>query len=387
MFSPTNRDRRRKRLRQRFAETIEVHETGKQEHFPVQPRNTYDMNALKRLYRRAVSTPGLIPHLLRKRDMGVIFMLHRFPDPELENEAEHDVGGIRSMLAYLRGQRFDLIPLATFFERAQNNVPLQGAVAFTIDDGYLDHARVGASLFAEFDCPSTTFLTTGFLDGQLWFWWDKIDYIVRATKRQRLEVSFGAGTALALHWSTRAERDAAQDSFTEACKHVSDAEKLAAIARLAEVAEVDLPAKAPKTYSPMSWDDARRCEQIGMTFGPHTVTHPILANTPDAQSEFEITESWKRVSSELTQPVSIFAYPNGQVGDFTERETRTLARIGLAGSVVGYPGYATGDDIRSPQKRFYVRRFGMPRDTGGVADVAECVTGIEHVKRRLRGAD
>jgi peptidoglycan/xylan/chitin deacetylase (PgdA/CDA1 family) len=315
--------------------------------------------------------------------MGVIFMLHRFPDPELENEASHEVEGIRSMLGYLRRVRFDLIPLATFFERARNNVPLHGAIAFTLDDGYLDHARVGAKLFAEFDCPSTTFLTTGFLDGLLWFWWDKIDYIVRTTKRRQLDVSVGDGPSLALNWSTRAERDAAQDAFTEACKRAPDTEKLAAIARLAEVAEVDLPAKPPKQYSPMSWDDARRCEQMGMTFGPHTVSHPILANTPDVQSEFEIAESWKRVSSELSRPVPIFAYPNGQIGDFSEREAQTLARLGLD-AVVGYPGYATGEDIRSPQKRFYVPRFGMPGDAAGVAEVAQVVTGIVHVKRHLR---
>ncbi len=341
---------------------------------------------LKRLYRLAVSTPGLVPRFLQNRDMGVIFMLHRFPDPELENEASHDVEATRSMLAYLRRQRFDLIPLATFFERARHNVPLHGAIAFTIDDGYLDHARVGAKLFAEFDCPVTTFLTTGFLDGLLWFWWDKIDYILRATKRRRLDVSVGAGTSLALRWDTRAQRDAAQEAFTEACKHVPDTQKFAAIARLAEVAEVDLPAQPPKAYSPMSWDDARRCEKMGMTFGPHTVTHPILANTPDAQSEFEIAESWKRVSTELSRPVPVFAYPNGQVGDFSERESQTLARLGLD-AVVGYPGYATGDEIRSPKKRFYVRRFGMPGDADGVSDLAQCVTGIMHIKHRLRGID
>ncbi len=27
----------------------------------------------------------------------------------------------------------------------------------------------------------------------------------------------------------------------------------------------------------MSWDQARLCEERGMTFGPHTVTHPILS--------------------------------------------------------------------------------------------------------------
>lgn len=56
----------------------------------------------------------------------------------------------------------------------------------------------------------------------------------------------------------------------------------------------------------MTWEQARGCEQMGMTFGPHTVTHPILSRTTDAQANDEITESWKRVREELNSPVSVF---------------------------------------------------------------------------------
>ena len=55
--------------------------------------------------------------------------------------------------------------------------PLNRAVAFTIDDGYVEQATVAAPVFAEFDCPVTTFVTSGFLDRALWFWWDQIEYV------------------------------------------------------------------------------------------------------------------------------------------------------------------------------------------------------------------
>src|SRR6476659_3437826 len=111
------------------------------------------MNPLKRFFRAVVSTPGLVPKLLRNSDTGIIFMLHRFPDPELGNASSHDVAAIRAGLAHLRRNRFELISLASLFERARQGERLGGAIAFTIDDGYLDHARIGAPLFAEFDCP------------------------------------------------------------------------------------------------------------------------------------------------------------------------------------------------------------------------------------------
>ena len=340
--------------------------------------------------------PGIVPRLLRKTDAGVIFMLHRFPDPSIGNQSAHDVAAIRAMLGYLRRHDFELISLREMFERGARGQRLDGAIAFTIDDGYLDHACIAAPLFAEFDCPVTTFLTTGFLDKQIWFWWDRIDFVFRNTSRTSIDVTLrdrdnarhddsGNGatpSTMTLAWSTLQERDAAQSRFTNACKALSEEEKHAAIARFAAAADVGIPETAPLAYSPMSWDDARNAERQGMTFGPHTVTHPILARASDAQSRHEIQESWHRLQAELAQPVPVFCYPNGQEGDYGKREMEAIADAGLIGSVIGSGGYATGDDIRDPENRFRVRRFAMPES---IADMVQYVTGLERLKDRLRG--
>src|SRR5262245_54674357 len=336
------------------------------------------MRALKRLGRSAlVSTSNVLPNLLRNSDIGVIFMLHRFPDPTLNYEASHNVDALREMLKYLRRQRFDLVSLATLIERAEAGTPLKGAIAFTIDDGYQDHATIGARLFAEFHCPATTFITTGFVDRKVWFWWDKIEYVFHHTTRRSLAVAIGEDKPpLRFAWSSERERDAAQFAVTEACKRVSETGKNVAILGLANAAEVELPLQAPEIYSPMTWAEARSCEQIGMTFGPQTVTHPILANTSDEQSAFEIEESWRRLSAEVEHPVPVFCYPNGQPTDFGEREVNTIARVGLRAAVVGSIGYATGKTIRGEQSRFRIRRFGMPGDREGFADLIQYVKGI-----------
>src|SRR5690349_395452 len=125
------------------------------------------------------------------RGSGVVFMLHRFRAPGYGTFG-HDVPTLRRALSHLRRKRYHLLSLEQLLRLAAEgeHVP-DRSVAFTIDDGYVDHAEVASPVFAEFDCPVTTFVTTGFLDGQLWFWWDRIEYAFTNTQKSRLSVVLG----------------------------------------------------------------------------------------------------------------------------------------------------------------------------------------------------
>jgi peptidoglycan/xylan/chitin deacetylase (PgdA/CDA1 family) len=306
-------------------------------------------------------------------------MLHRFRHAERGVEG-HDPATVRRVLGWLRRERFELVPLDELVRRLEGEgPPLERAVAFTIDDGYADHAEVAAPLFAEFDCPVTTFVVSGFLDGALWLWWDRIAHAIRHAARPGAEVPLG-DDVVRVAWRSDEERDAACLAFVERCKRVPEAEKQAAIGRLAEALEVSLPAAPPPGSAPMSWDDLRRAEAGGMRFAPHTVTHPVLARTGDTQAEHEIRESWARVRAEARHPVDVFCYPNGQFADFGPREVAIQRACGLTAAVVGELGYA--ERAREPDGRYAIRRFPFPDDVGVAAQYAG---GFERLKARLRG--
>ncbi len=314
---------------------------------------------------------------------ATIFMLHRFANPET-GSIGMDPAVVRQGLARLRADGFELLSLDALFKRLVAGEPLRGAVAFTIDDGYLDHATVAGPAFAEFDCPVTTFLCTGFLDRKLWFWWDRIAYVFEKTARRDFLFEFD-GRELLCEWTSEEGRRRSKLDFIERCKRVPDAEKLAAIVRLAKAAEVLLPEAPPPEYAPMSWEQARACEKRGMGFGPHTLTHPILSRTPDTQSDGEIRGSWFRLKEELASPVPVFCYPNGSPADFGVREMNTFRAVGLAGAVVGTPGYAGNASFaRSAEAPFLVRRFAFPHSRPMMIQYA---SGIERIKQRLRSSE
>ena len=340
------------------------------------------MRVLKRLALQALTFPGAtLPLRPLLRGRATIFMLHRFNDPAHGVRA-HAPEDLRRALAWLRREHIPLVPLRDIFGVEAERLPA-GATAFTIDDGYLEQATVAAPVFTEFDCPVTTFLTSGFVDRTLWFWWDRIEYIFEHTSLQTIDITIGTA-AFSYRWQQEGERTAAQRDVTERCKRIPDADKHSAIARLAAAAEVTLPDAAPDRYAPMTWDQARTCErQTTMRFGPHTVTHPILSQTPDVQSRAELIDAWRRLREELREPVPVFCYPNGGPEDFGPREIRTMTEIGLMGAVVGTPGYAVPRlDGSTPDGRFHVRRFSMPAD---VPHVVHCAGGVERLVELVTG--
>ena len=250
-----------------------------------------------------------------------------------------------------------------------------------MDDGYWDQAEVGGTVFSEFDCPVTTFTTTGFLDGTLWFWWDRIDCIFRRTRRTALDVAVG-DISWRAEWAADDGRRCAQEQFIAACKTVRNAEKLAAIESLADRAEVAVPKVAPREYAPLQWRDLPRYEKKGMTFGPHTVTHPVLSRVDDSQCKWEISESWRALLDHAARPVPVFCFPNGKPADFGSRETSLLKETGLRGAVTGVPGYVaarTAADRRD--SLYFAPRFAYE---GHHLLVLQSASGLERLKELFR---
>jgi len=309
-------------------------------------------------------------------------MLHRLADPEV-GASGHDPGLLRNALAYLRRERYELLDLRELFRRLAEGVPAgRPAVVFTMDDGYLEQASVAGDIFAAFDCPVTTFVTTGFLDAALWLWWDQIEYIFEHARKVAVEVEL-EGTSLHYLRDPVAGYAEALRDFIARCKRVSNQAKLEGIERLATAVEVEVPAQPPLRYRPMSWNQVRALELRGMSFAPHSVTHPVLSRTSDEQSQREIQESWERLRTCARSPVPIFCYPSGEAEDYGAREINTLKALGLSGAVAATLGYAGAREFtRGVDGPFHVPRLAYPDD---LDLLTQYVSGLERFKEILRG--
>lgn len=312
--------------------------------------------------------------------VATIFMLHRFS--ESGERRGHPITLLRRQLAHLRRRRYRLIALPDLLtELGEPGRALPPTVAFTVDDGYEDFVRLAAPVFAEFDCPVTAFLATGFVDGKLWLWWDRVRYSFTVAQSRACRLTLG-GHVLSYRWACTAEALACASEIVNRLEHVEDAERRTLVARLPEMLGADVPPVPTSDYAPMTWPDVRALSQGSrVTFGPHTVSHPILARMSADEVAFEIDESWRRVKEETRASAPIFCYPNGQHYAVGERERAAVARSGLAGAVTAAPRYARVAARGDTSLKYQVPRFACPEDH---ARFRHIVSGVERLKAPLR---
>lgn len=331
----------------------------------------------KRAVRRMILAPGIRPALeWARRGSGTILMMSRLSQPD-RGVVGHDPARLERTLAFLRSRRYELVELREMFRRLRDGA--SGAdlgVAFTLDDGYADQVEVAAPIFAEYDCPATYFLPTAFLDGSTWLWWDQVEFVLAHATRPRLSTTLGE-QALVLELGSARERIRAFRDFTARCKAIPERETRRAIADLAVAAEVELPDEPPARYAPARWSDVRTWESKGMSFAPHTLTHPILSRLPAEASHREIVGSWRRLQEMTRRPCPVFCYPNGQPDDFGPRELATLVELGLDGAITAEAGPAEVADFRSgPEGPFTVPHFAYGDD---YTITAQYVSGVERL--------
>jgi peptidoglycan/xylan/chitin deacetylase (PgdA/CDA1 family) len=319
------------------------------------------MRRVKYLARAVLLTPpGRFVARLLAPGTSTIVMLHRFTNEPASERGFHTVAELRALLATLRANRVPVVSLLTLIQPDAG--ARSGGVAFTVDDGFADFARVAWPVFREFDCPATVFLTTGFLDGQLWPWWEQVLWAFRHTRSTRLRIVLN-GAPHEWTWRSEHERARVADQLLEALKRVPDADRSAAISALPEALDATIPERVPDEHAPLSWADVRAAAREGATFGPHTVTHPILSRVDAAQAQVEIATSWQRVRGETDGAIPVFCYPNGDPSSFGPRDVEIVRQQELSAAVSAIPGNVTGHDLLAGSlRRFTLPRFACPHD-------------------------
>lgn len=257
-----------------------------------------------------------------------------------------DGGDLRQHLLYLRRHyrvlhlEAALEELYTPYKRKHQERDRRIPLVLTFDDGYYDNYTFGFALARELHLPLTIFLLPGYIENGHRFWWEEGKYLASQT---RVDTATIEGYTYDLHKADQ----------REALAHTIDARVLHAasvsareqfLASMHEMLQVPIEASAAeKAALPITWKEAQEMQASGwISFGAHTIHHPILAYLTDpAEAQHEVKECQIVLEQQLGHPIRTFAYPVGQPEHIGAYARQTVQEAGYAWAVTTIHGFNT----------------------------------------------
>ena len=245
-------------------------------------------------------------------------------------------------------RHFHVLPLEELMDRvALEDVPPR-AVAITFDDGYRDNYVNAFPVLKALGLPASIFLATGGVGAKTPLWHDRVFNALRQTIREKMTIE---DTGYSLR--TVSEKCAALWALREHLrKYASSLERDSRIQRI--LSELNVSGEDDDGSEILCWAEIEEMARHRISFGAHTVTHPILTSIPLAEAEEEIRLSKETIEQKLNVPVRLFAYPNGSRRDFNEPIKSALRDAGFLCAVTILWG--TNDSGTDP---FELRRMGI----------------------------
>ena len=288
---------------------------------------------------------------------AVILAYHRVAELRPDSHALcTPPGEFREHISWLR-QNLTPIGLEDLVQAAASGRIPEGAVAVTLDDGYLDALTVASPILGELGVPATFFVNTDRLDEEHERWWDLLERVLlsEATLPPELTLRIG-GQDLCLPTMTSAQRADALASLNQT------AWPLDASARHDLAGEVLAWSRADRsprmTHRVLTGDEIRAlADRPGHTIGAHTTHHLALTTHPVATRQREVFDSKGALERLLQRPVHLFAYPYGEA----DAETLTVVNgAGFRAAVTVQAGLvsAGANRLLLPRNEITVRDHG-----------------------------
>ncbi len=219
-------------------------------------------------------------------------------------------------------------------------------LVLTFDDGYHDNYTHAFALACELQIPITIFLIPGYIESGSPFWWLEGKRLAHLTQVEKVTIE---GHVYQL--KRREEREKLAQVIDSHLRHATSvAEREAFLADMREALAISPEAKVDEAIRPLTWTEVREMAQSGwVSFGAHTMHHPILACLADpGEVKREVCECRRVLEQQLSYPVRTFAYPVGRLEHIGEKGLRAVREAGYNWAVT------TVNDVSTPQSDPYL---------------------------------
>lgn len=240
----------------------------------------------------------------------------------------------------------------------KGNAPeIKYPLLITFDDGYRNNLDYALPICKEFGIKPLLCLTTGNVDSQLPFWFDRLDYALQQNMGGVIDIDFAgksykfnAGSRHILKKSYKKFRDTIKQKFdddidmTKLLNGLSDILEARSGRALRDICEKDAWSAIVK------WDELKKEVTLGnINIASHTIDHVRLGCLSTSEIIYQINESKNRIEKELEIACNIFCYPNG---DYNQLVVNFLKEAGYKAAFTTDVGLCRRNDEMMTLKRY-----------------------------------
>lgn len=207
------------------------------------------------------------------------------------------------------------------------NKPL---LIITFDDGYANNHFNAFPILKKYGLTAVVYLVTDYVNTNKLFWFDELYYYFKCTKKDELDLRvYGGKKWYCSNKNTMNETVVSVSAFVNT---LEEGKRNKVMNSIKEQLDVSTP-KDIEDVRPLTWDEVREMNNYGIELGSHSATHPILSNINEDQLLREIILSKRTIEETIKKRVLSFSIPNGQEGDYTDREIVKIKKAGYSYSV------------------------------------------------------
>ncbi len=310
-----------------------------------------------------------------------ILLYHRVLDLQREKDFCSLPGIIVSVkmfdeqMKYL-SENYNVISLENLVDSLKNNLPFpKKGVVITFDDGWKDNFSFAFPTLKKYNLPATIFLTSGYIGTNKTFWPEQVISVLKSEKNlkeklknlsdeiypsviqdylddliQEQEISLSPPHPNPLPQGERelhkfppplmgggkGEGDTLQykkpywDVLTDLIEYLKYLTEVKREVIIDDLKKRMKPSSELFSDNPfmLSWEEIEVLEKSQISFGSHSINHPILTQLDKTEAKKEIFDSKKEIEKKLGGPVLAFAYPNGDLNNWVKDLVKQAGYLG-----------------------------------------------------------
>jgi len=312
------------------------------------------MTNLRYLLKKILFRAGLY-RINKLRNEAYILPYHMIVDKSCGFYPETPLNVFEAQIAHV-AKNYSVLPLDEIADRLKFHKSVRGLMAITFDDGFADNYTKAYPLLVKYGLPSTIFLTTGAIDTGDAPWFLKIRYAFMRTRKRIIKLPLNKdGTELRL--GSPHERYKASELVMRYLRTCHNAERIRFLMEL--WAALDIADFEGMGRLMLKWEEIREMSANGVSFGAHTVTHPIMTRISKEAAEEEMRTSKQRIEDLIGKPVTCFAYPFGKKGDCSSEVFGMAKELGFSCAVTSEAHVNRRDTNLFDLGRSYPWEFGV----------------------------